>query len=233
MPDQTTDPAGPTRVVVVDDQDLVLAGFTALISAEPGMTVVGRASRGDDALAVVARMRPHVLLLDVRMPGMDGIEVLRRLAGWSTPPATVVLTTFDLDEYVFGALRHGARGFLLKDAPPAELLDAVRRVAAGGTHLSAGVQDRVVEHFRSHRDARPLPSLSLREQDVLAQLCVGLSNQQIAHALGIGEATVKTFVGRLLDKFGAPSRVAVVVAAMEAGFRPDRPGRPAPSRPPA
>lgn len=222
---------GVTRVVVADDQDMVRAGFAALLSAQSDLVVVGQASRGDDALAVVARSRPDVLLLDVRMPGLDGIEVLRRLSDRGDLPATVVLTTFDLDEYVFGALRHGARGFLLKEAPPEELLEAVRRVAEGGTHLSAGVQDRVVEHFTSHSDTRPLPVLSRREQDVLSGVVAGLSNREIARGLGIGEATVKTFVGRLLTKFGEVSRVGVAVVALEAGFRPDRRAAPSPGRP--
>lgn len=211
----------PVRVVVADDQELVRAGFVALIRAEPDLVVVGTAGRGDDAVTVVRRTRPDVVLMDVRMPGLDGIEAVRRIRQDSGLSAVevLVLTTFGLDEYVFGALRAGARGFLVKDTPPERLLEAVRRVARGAVVLGDEVVGTVVaEVVRSAPAAGvPPPALTARESDVLELLCDGLSNRRIAHRLGVGEATVKTYVSRLLQLFGVDSRVLLAVTAVEIG----------------
>jgi DNA-binding NarL/FixJ family response regulator len=210
------------RVVVADDQELVRAGFAAIVQAAEGLTVVGTASRGDDAVRVVVRTRPDVVLMDVRMPGLDGIEAVRRIA--SDPELAsvrvIMLTTFGLDEYVFGALRAGARGFLVKDTAPADLLDAVRRVAAGAVVLGEGIVGRVVDELvRTSPDAprTPPPALTARERDVLALVCRGLTNRQIARRLEVGEATVKTYVSRLLLAFDAESRVMLAVRAVTTG----------------
>lgn len=210
------------RVVVVDDHDLVRAGFAAIVGSERDMVVVGSATRGDDAVVVVRRTIPDVVLMDVRMPGMDGIEAVRRI---SADPdlagvRVIVLTTFGLDEYVLGALRAGARGFLVKDASPERLLDSIRRVVAGAVVLGDGLVDGVVDELvRISPDsgATPLPDLTARETDVLALVCEGLTNRQIARRLGVGEATVKTYVSRLLLAFDTESRVLLAVTAITRG----------------
>lgn len=208
-------------VVVVDDQELVRAGFIALLSASPGCAVIGEAGQGEEAVRVVRRTRPDVVLMDVRMPILDGVEATRRI---TTDPVTadtkvVILTTFGLDEYVFGALRAGAVGFLLKDTPPADLVRAVRIVAAGDSLLSPTVTRRLIEVFaRAPRSAvamRPLADLTDRERDVLTLIGLGLSNAEIAQQLHIGAATVKTYVGRLLDKLEVAGRVHLVIYAYE------------------
>jgi DNA-binding NarL/FixJ family response regulator len=209
--------ADDVRVVVVEDQELVRAGFVALIQAEPGLVVAGTAARGDDAVSVVRRTRPDVVLMDIRMPGMDGIEALRRIRAdpLLEDVRVVVLTTFGVDEYVFSALRAGARGFLLKDTPPDRLLTAVRQVAAGGVVLGDGLVGRVVEELVrvSPASAAPPPRLTRREAEILALVCEGLTNRQIAHQLRIGEATVKTYVSRLLSAFGVDTRVLLAARA--------------------
>lgn len=186
----------PVRVVVVDDQDLVRAGFVALIAAEPDLLVVGTASRGDDAVRVVRRTLPDVVLMDVRMPGLDGIAAVEQISADASlrRVGVVVLTTFGLDEYVFGALRAGARGFLVKDTPPELLVSSIRRVSQGAVVLGDGITGRVVDALLSvspgHRP--PAPALTPRELDVLQLVCEGMTNRQIARRLGVGEATVKT-----------------------------------------
>lgn len=208
------------RIVVADDQDLVRAGFSALVDAQPDLTVVGTAGRGDDAVKVVHRTVPDVVLMDIRMPGLDGIEATRRIAADTRTSAVrvVVLTTFGLDEYVFGALRAGARGFLLKDASPERLLEAIRQVAAGGVVLDDDLVGRVVDEFvRVTVHTGPVPSLTARESDVLALVCQGLTNRQVARRLDVGEATVKTYVSRLLAVFGVESRVLLAVTALANG----------------
>jgi DNA-binding NarL/FixJ family response regulator len=216
----------PIRVAVVDDQDLVRAGFIALLNAADRMEVVGEAGQGEEALRVIDRTRPDVVLLDIRMPVMNGIDVITRVRANPALSATriVVLTTFSLDEYVFGALMAGADAFLLKDTPPAELLRGVRIVAEGDALLSPTVTRRLLEEFAARqrwKPATPLPDLTEREADVLALVLQGLSNSQIADRLYIGTATAKTYVSRLLGKFMVESRVALAIAAQQAGFRPD------------
>jgi len=209
-----------TTVVVVDDQDLVRAGFVALLSASPGCSVVGQAGQGEEALRLVREVRPDVVLMDVRMPVLNGIEATRRLMADPATAATkvVMLTTFGFDEYVFGALRAGAVGFLLKDTPPSELVRAVRLVAAGDALLSPRVTRRLIEVFATTPappSPRPLADLTDRERDVLMLIGLGLSNTEIALRLRIGAATVKTYVGRLLDKLDAAGRVQLVIYAYE------------------
>lgn len=213
------------RVVVADDQELVRAGFVALLSSAPDLTVVGEAGQGEEALRLVRATRPDVVLMDVRMPVLDGIEATRRITADPELSAVqvVMLTTFGLDDYLFGALRAGAVGFLLKDTRPEELLRAVRAVAAGEALLSPAMTRRLVEVFAAAPPPRVTagragPALTDREADVLTLVGRGLSNGEIAAALHIGPATVKTYVGRLLAKLGAPARVHLVISAYELGL---------------
>lgn len=209
------------RVVVADDEDLVRSGFAAIIGAEPDLVVVGTAARGDDAVLVVRRTRPDVVLMDVRMPGLDGLEAVRRLR--EDPACSgvkpIVLTTFGLDEYVFGALRVGARGFLLKDTPPERLLSAIRQVAAGAVVLGDSLVERVVDEYvrLAPAPSHPVPELTAREWDVLTLVVQGRTNRQIASTLHVGEATVKTYVSRLLAAFGVDSRVLLAATALTSG----------------
>ncbi|MGW3347182.1 response regulator [Nonomuraea rubra] len=214
----------PVRVVVVDDQELVLAGFAALLSGAPDMTVVGQARQGEEAVRLVRATRPDLVLMDVRMPVLDGIEATRLIRADPGLPDTrvVILTTFGLDEYVFGALRAGAVGFLLKDTPPEELLRAVRVVMAGDSLLSPSITRRLIEVFAGSPAPVPgraaMPVLTDREADVLTLVARGLSNAEIAARLQIGPATVKTYVSRLLTKLGGTARVHLVIAAYESGL---------------
>jgi DNA-binding NarL/FixJ family response regulator len=216
----------PISVVVVDDQDLVRAGFVALLSADPRMRVVGQAGQGEEAVRLIRATRPDIVLMDVRMPVLDGIEATRRITVDPACAATrvVILTTFGLDEYVFGALRAGAVGFLLKDTPPEELLRAVRVAAAGEALLSPSVTRRLVEVFATLPDPTRIGSgtppieLTDRENDVLRLVTAGLSNVEIADRLGIGPATVKTYVSRLLAKVGVAERIHLVIYAYESGL---------------
>jgi DNA-binding NarL/FixJ family response regulator len=214
----------PIRVVVVDDQDLVRAGFVALLNAAADIEVVGEAGQGEEALVVVRQTRPDVVLLDIRMPVLNGIDVIARIRSDPAFATTriVVLTTFNLDEYVFGALRAGADAFLLKDTPPEELLRSVRVVAEGDALLSPAITRRLLDEFATPpiRKHTPRPGLTERETDVLTLVLQGLSNTQIAERLYIGPATAKTYVSRLLGKFMVETRVALAIAAYEAGFDP-------------
>jgi DNA-binding NarL/FixJ family response regulator len=213
------------RVLIADDQEMVRAGFGALLAAQPDIEVVGDAADGAQAVAEVAAHAPDVVLMDVRMPVMDGLEAVRRiLAGAPERPRVLMLTTFDLDDYVYAALRAGASGFLLKDAPAAELVHAVRVVAAGDALLAPSVTRRLIADFATRRPAGlPSPaavtlSLTPRELEVLRLIARGLSNQEIAAELVLAEQTVKTHVSRILTKTGLRDRAQAVVLAYESGL---------------
>ena len=214
----------PIRVLVVDDQELVRLGFCVILDAADGITVVGEAANGEAAVSQAAAHEPDVVLMDIRMPGMDGLEATRQITrGASATPKVVMLTTFDLDDYVYEALRAGASGFLLKDSPRADLIAAVRAAAAGDALLAPSVTRRLIEAFaRRPPEASPSPSrlasLTAREQDVLLMLARGRSNAEIATGLFVSEATVKTHVGNLLTKLGLRDRVQAVILAYETGI---------------
>ncbi|TYC14714.1 response regulator transcription factor [Actinomadura syzygii] len=238
------------RVLVVDDQDMVRAALRAVIDRRDGLHVVGDAADGERGIAEARRLRPDVVVMDVRMPGMTGVEATRQiLADWQhpePPPRVLILTTFDLDEYVHAALRAGAAGFLLKNSPPDQLAHAIRVIADGESMLAPSVTRRLIDTFsalppgiadgRSRLTPnRPLGRLSEREIQVLVQVARGLSNAQIAVELGLTEANVKSRVNRVLTKLGLANRVQAAIFAHEAGLvpaeepppRPDEPGLPA------
>ena len=207
------------RVLIADDQQLVREGFAAILSAEPDLDVVGTAEDGDQVLEAVRRTSPDVVLMDIRMPRLDGIEATRKLAQTRDPPRVLVLTTFDLDEYVYAALQAGASGFLLKDAPRGRLAESIRTVARGETLLDPSVTRRLVERFVKPA-VRPglVEALSAREVEVLREIAVGKSNQEIAQTLFISEWTVKSHVVSILAKLGVRDRVQAVVVAYESGL---------------
>jgi DNA-binding NarL/FixJ family response regulator len=221
--------SAPLRVVVADDQELVRAGFCVILEAA-GFTVAGEAADGAAAVALAASERPDVVLMDIRMPVMDGLEATRLItAAGPGAPKVVILTTFDLDDYVYEALRSGASGFLLKDAPRADLVAAVRVAAAGDALLAPSVTRRLIEAFAMRpASVAPAPSrlasLTPRERDILLQVARGRSNTEIARELVVTEATVKTHVGHLLAKLGLRDRVQAVILAYETGAI--TPGRP-------
>ena len=209
------------RVVLVDDQALVRGGCRSILARQPGVVVVGEAADGREALAVCRAQRPDVVCMDVRMPGMDGLEATRRLLAEPAPPRVLVLTTFDLDTYVYEALRAGASAFLVKDAPPEQLVAAVRAVAAGEELFAPSVLRRLVAAYvREPPDdaAEMLAPLTDRERDVLREMAAGLTNAEIAAALYLSPATVKTHVTRILTKLGLRDRVQAVVLAYECGL---------------
>jgi DNA-binding NarL/FixJ family response regulator len=212
------------RVVVVDDQELVRSGFCVILDAAEGITVVAEAGNGEAAVAAVAAHQPDVVLMDIRMPGMDGLEATRLITRDSpTAPKVVMLTTFDLDDYVYEALRAGASGFLLKDSPRHDLIAAIRAAAAGDALLAPSVTRRLIEAFaRRPPETMPSPSrlasLTVRERDVLLLLARGRSNAEIAIGLFVSEATVKTHVGNVLAKLGLRDRVQAVILAYETGM---------------
>jgi DNA-binding NarL/FixJ family response regulator len=220
----------PVRVLLVDDQALLRMGFGLVLGAEDDLEVVGEAADGRTALAQVAALRPDVVLMDVRMPGMNGIEATERIVAEHPGTRVLVLTTFDLDEYAFAALRAGAAGFLLKDARPAELVAAIRAVASGDAVVSPRVTRRMLDLFSDRLpragasdDSPPGPDprladLTPRELEVLRTVAEGLSNAEIAERLVLSEATVKTHVGRILAKLGVRDRVQAVVLAYETGL---------------
>jgi DNA-binding NarL/FixJ family response regulator len=216
-------PSAPIRVLVVDDQDLVRAGFCVILDAADGVRVVGEAGNGADAVAAAQTLDPDVVLMDIRMPGMDGLEATRQIVGRTDGgPKIVILTTFDLDDYVYQALRAGASGFLLKDAPRHDLIAAVRAAAAGDALLAPSVARLVIETFaRKPPATAPSPSrlasLTGRERDILGLIARGRSNSEIAADLVVSEATVKTHVGHLLAKLGLRDRVQAVILAYETG----------------
>ena len=222
-----------TGIVVADDHEVVRAGFAALLGTQPDFDVLGTAADGAAAVAVCRELRPDVVLMDVRMPGIDGIEATRQLMAGQDPPRVLILTTFDLDEYVFDALRAGASGFLLKDATAERLFDAVRVVAAGDALLAPAVTRRLISEFARIRPpaataptgataaaAAPaaLAALTPRETEVLRLVAAGLSNPEIAGRLVVTEETVKTHVSRVLGKLGLRGRSQAVVAAYESGL---------------
>jgi DNA-binding NarL/FixJ family response regulator len=211
------------RVVIADDQALVRAGFRMILEAQPDIEVVGEAADGEEAVSMVRRTHPDLVLMDVRMPELDGIAATRRLlAGGDGGCRVVMLTTFDLDEYVYAALRAGASGFLLKDVSPEQLVASVRVVATGDALLAPSITRRLIERFA--RSETPAPSgaelsrLTGREREVLVMLARGLSNAEIAGRLFLSEATVKTHVGRVLPKVGLRDRAQAVVFAYETGL---------------
>jgi DNA-binding NarL/FixJ family response regulator len=223
-----TAPADSISVLVVDDQRLVRAGFQVILDLEPDITVVGEAGDGHEAITLAARLRPAVVLMDIRMPGMDGLAAARAIVA-GTASRVLMLTTFDSDEYVYSALRAGASGFLLKDTPSQHLVTAVRSVAAGDALIDPTITRRLIQQFvRATRPRTTAPAqlaaLTPRERDVLCHIAQGLSNAEIARELTVEENTVKTHVGRILTKLGLRDRVQAVVLAYETGFvLPDLP----------
>jgi DNA-binding NarL/FixJ family response regulator len=212
-------------VLLADDQPLLRRGFRMIIEAEGDLTVTAEAGDGDEAVVLARTSPPDVVLMDIRMPGCDGIEATRRIVAANADVRVLVLTTFDLDEYAFGALRAGASGFLLKDVHPAELVAAIRTVASGNAVVSPRVTRRLLEEYApalsagQRTDRYPqLSALTERESEVLTAVARGLSNAEIAAALYVSEATVKSHVGRILAKLGLRDRVQVVVLAYEAGI---------------
>lgn len=217
----TAKQSGPLRLLIADDQQLVRAGFQKLLDGEEGLEVVGEAADGVDAISAARGLRPDVILMDIRMPRLDGIEATRQIVATCPDVAVLILTTYDLDEYVFQALSAGASGFLLKDTPPDDLIDGIRIVARGDALLAPTVTRRLIGEFTAAVRARTpaeLPEISDRERDVLIQVTRGLNNSEIAAALFIGEATVKTHVSNLLSKLGCRDRVQLVVRGYEAGL---------------
>jgi DNA-binding NarL/FixJ family response regulator len=210
------------RVVLVDDQDLVRAGFRVILGAEDDIEVVGEAGDGPTAVQVTTELAPDVVLMDVQMPGIDGLEATRRILGWpGNTSKVVILTTFDREDYLFEALRAGASGFLLKNASPEDLVESVHVVARGDALLSPEVTRRVIARFSANQAPQPLrrPSeLTDREFEVLVQLARGSSNAEIARELFLGETTVKTHVSRVLTKLGLRDRTHAVVFAYENGI---------------
>jgi len=209
------------RVLVADDQSMVRAGFRMLLAREPDIEVVAEASNGREAVDRAARVRPTVVLMDIRMPEIDGIEATRRILTGAEPPRVLILTTFDLDEYVYEALRAGASGFVLKDDPPEQLIAAIRTVADGDALLSPAITRRVIETFvRSPSPVAPhaLRDLSAREQEVLRLIARGLSNAEIGLELFVSETTVKTHVTHILQKLDLRDRVQAVVFAYQSGY---------------
>jgi DNA-binding NarL/FixJ family response regulator len=214
-----------TTILLVDDQELLRMGFRLVLDSQPDLDVVAEAGDGREAIALVAELAPDVVLMDVRMPGTDGVAATREIIASGSRSRIIILTTFDLDEYAYAALRAGASGFLLKDAPPADLLSAIRAVASGDAVVAPSTTRRLLETV-AHRlpapasaAARP-PALALtpREREVLAAVARGLSNAEIADALVLAEATVKTHVGRILAKLELRDRVQIVVFAYEHGL---------------
>jgi DNA-binding NarL/FixJ family response regulator len=210
-------------VLIADDQALLRTGFRMILSTQDDFEVVGEAADGEEAVRLTRQLRPDVVLMDIRMPALDGIAATRQLAGPEAvrPARVVILTTYDLDEYVFDALAAGASGFLLKDVPPEELIQGVRHVAAGDALLAPSITRRLIAQFTRHRPARvsrPASVLTPRELEVLALVATGQSNAEIAKSLCVSENTVKTHVTHVLDKLGLRDRVHAVVYAYETGI---------------
>jgi DNA-binding NarL/FixJ family response regulator len=209
------------ELIIVDDQVLARAGLRMILEAQPDLRIVGEGTDGAEAVSLVRRFRPMVAILDIRMPQVDGLEATRRIVAAEAATRILILTTFDLDEYAFEALRAGASGFLLKDAPAEDIVHAVRTVARGDATLAPAVTRRLVEHYaqRPRPDAfPPLATLTAREVEVLRLLASGGSNADIGDQLALSEATVKTHVGRVLGKLGVRDRVQAVIFAYESGL---------------
>jgi DNA-binding NarL/FixJ family response regulator len=210
------------RVVVADDQPLVRSGFRMILDERDDLELVGEAQNGEEAVALARELDPDVILMDVRMPGLDGVEATRRLVDANTRARILILTTFDLDEYVYAAIRAGASGFLLKDVQPADLVDAIRVVAAGNSLFGPAATERLVARFGQQRDpsapTRSLDELTDREREILRLLATGLSNAELATTLHLSETTVKTHVSAVLRKLGVRDRVQAVIAAYDAGL---------------
>ena len=221
-----SDPAS-TTILLVDDQAMLRLGYRMILDAQPDLTVVGEGGNGLEAIALTAQLRPDVVLMDVRMPDLVGVQATERIVASGSEARIIILTTFDLDEYAYGALRAGASGFLLKDAPPPDMLSAIRSVATGDAVVAPSVTRRLLSEF-AHRlpgpDESPdqadprVDSLTPRERELLVEVARGLSNAEIAERLVLSEATVKTHVGRILGKLGLRDRVQIVVFAYETGL---------------
>jgi DNA-binding NarL/FixJ family response regulator len=212
-----------TAVLLADDQEMMRLAYRTVIDSQPDLHVIGEAANGRDAVEATRRLEPDVVLMDVRMPQMDGVEATRQIIAARSDARIIILTTFDLDEYVFAALRAGASGFLLKDTPPADLLAAIRVVVAGDALLAPGVTRRLIAEFTRHDEPRSRPVATLdhiteREREVLTLIGLGLSNTEIAARLQVSLSTAKTHVGRLLMKLTARDRAQLVIAAYDAGL---------------
>jgi DNA-binding NarL/FixJ family response regulator len=213
-----------TTVLIVDDQPLQRIGFRMLLNSSPETTVVGEAEHGAEAVRRTAELHPDVVLMDIRMPGMDGIEATRKILASGGRSRVLVLTTFDLDEYAYGALRAGASGFLLKDARPDELLAGIRAVAGGDAVVAPAMTRRLLEVFTTYLPLRGpgedprLTGLTQREREVLTDIAAGLTNSEIAEDLCLSESTIKTHIGRILAKIGARDRVQAVIFAYDTGL---------------
>jgi DNA-binding NarL/FixJ family response regulator len=213
-------------ILLADDQPMLRMGFRLVLDAQPDMRVVGEAGDGAAAVRLATRQHPDVVLMDVRMPGMDGIEATRRIAADASPSRVLILTTFDLDEYAYAGLRAGASGFLLKDVPPPDLLSAIRAVASGDAVVAPSVTRRLLDTFLPHLpgpagsggEPPEVATLTAREREILIEVAGGLSNAEIAARLVLSEATVKTHVGRVLSKLALRDRVQAVVYAYEHGL---------------
>lgn len=213
----------PITVLIVDDQELMRMGLTMVLDAQDDITVIGEAADGESAIDAVTELAPDVVLMDVRMPGIDGVDATAQITSSQSRARVLVMTTFDLDEHVLGALRAGASGFLLKDTPPDDLVSAIRSVAAGDAVVSPKVTKRLLTRFLTEdatptQDPKRLDALTDREREVLELLATGLSNAEIASRLVLSEATIKTHVGRVLMKLGLRDRVQAVVLAYETGL---------------
>jgi DNA-binding NarL/FixJ family response regulator len=210
-----------TRVLVADDQDVVRVGIARILDGEPDLEVVGQAPDGESAVREVRRLRPDVVLMDIRMPVLDGLSATRRILEERDDVRVLVLTTFDLDEYVYEALRSGAAGFVLKDSPATELVHAVRVVAAGDAMIAPAITRRLIDQFAQARprgDAKRLAGLTEREREVLAAMARGLNNAEVGRSLFISEGTVRTHVNRMLAKLQVRDRTQAVVLAYECGL---------------
>jgi DNA-binding NarL/FixJ family response regulator len=216
-----------TTILLVDDQPMLRMGYRMVLDAQPDLSVVGEAEDGLAAVEQTTRLEPDVVLMDVRMPRLDGVQATERIVGSGSRSRIIILTTFDLDEYAYGALRAGASGFLLKDVPPPDMLSAIRAVATGDAVVAPSVTRRLLEQFAQHLPGPEQPpgepdprvdSLTPRERELLVEVARGLSNAEIAERLVLSEATVKTHVGRILGKLGLRDRVQIVVFAYENGL---------------